>query len=195
MNSNNVGVKSLHKGIFSKFNYLKKQKPLSSSLNKSNNFKIPNEELKINQIKDNSELMDDNLENIIQKDFEETTYEDYRQLLEKKSQYLETNVRLEKNIKEIKKTKKSKFLNVYLSVQQNNKKLGELREQNSLLETEIMGLQKLFLLTIDKEKLKLEIKEKNKKNKLENIREKYKDKQIIKLDTSLATENNIVNEL
>ena len=53
----------------------------------------------------------------------------------------------------------------------------------------------MFLLTVDKEKLKLEIKEKNKKNKLENIRDKYKDKQIIKLDTSLATENNIVNEL
>ncbi len=195
INNNNPGAKSLHKGIFSKFNYLKKQKPLSSSLNKSNNFKISNEEIKINQIKDNSEFMDDNLENIIEKDFEETTYEDYRQLLEKKSQYLETNVRLEKNIKEIKKTKKSKFLNIYFSVQQNNKKLGELREQNSLLETEIIGLQKLFLLTVDKEKLKLEIKEKNKKNKLENIRDKYKDKQIIKLDTSLATENNIVNEL
>ena len=29
----------------------------------------------------------------------------------------------------------------------------------------------------------------------QNIRDKYKDKQIIKLDTSLATENNIVNEL
>ena len=58
-----------------------------------------------------------------------------------------------------------------------------------------MGLQKLFLLTIDKEKLKMEIKEKNKKNKLEDIRNKYKDKQIVKLDSSLATENNILNEL
>ena len=199
MNRNNImsNSKSLHKGVFAKFNYLKKGKPLSSSLNKIkiNNYKLPNEELKINQVKENIEDIDSNNDIIIQKDFDETTDEDYRQLLEKKSQYLETNVRLEKNIKEIKKTKKSKYLNIYLTVQQNNKRLDELREQNNLLENEIMGLQKLFLLTIDKEKLKMEIKEKNKLNKLENIRNKYKDKQEIKLDSSLATENNILNEL
>ena len=86
-------------------------------------------------------------------------------------------------------------MNIYLTVQQNNKKLEGLKEQNNLLENEIMGLQKLFLLTIDKEKLKMEIKEKNKKNKLDDIRNKYKDKQVVKLDSSLATENNILNEL
>ena len=104
-------------------------------------------------------------------------------------------MRLEKNISEIRKTKKSKMSNVYLTVQENNKKLEGLKEQNNLLENEIMGLQKLFLLTIDKEKLKMEIKEKNKKDKLENIRNKYKENQVLKSDSSLATENNILNEL
>ena len=41
----------------------------------------------------------------------------------------------------------------------------------------------------------MEIKEKNKKNKLDNIKNRYNEKQIIKLDSSLATENNILNEL
>ena len=203
MNRKNVQTsKVLHKGIFSKFNYLK-QKPHSSSLNKSlsNNSNSHLEEIKINQYKETQENTDLNLDDIIQKDFEETTDNEFIQLKEKKSQYLDTNARLAKNISEIKKTKKSKIMNIYLTVQQNNKKLEELKEQNNLLENEIMGLQKLFLLTIDKEKLKMEIKEKNKKNKLDNIKNKYKDKdkdkdkQIVKKDSSLATENNIVNEL
>ena len=108
---------------------------------------------------------------------------------------METNVRLERNIGEIKRTKKAKISNVYNTVQQNNKKLEDLKEQNNLLENEIQRLQSLFLLTIDKEKLKMEIKEKNKKNKLDNIKNRYNEKQIIKLDSSLATENNILNEL
>ena len=104
-------------------------------------------------------------------------------------------MRLEKNIREIKRTKKAKMMNVYNTVQENNKKLDALKEQNNLLENEIMRLQKLFLLTIDKEKLKMEIKEKSKKNKLENIKNKYNDKRIIKSDSSLTTENNLLNEL
>ena len=188
--------KTLHKGIFSKFNYLK-QNPLSSSTNKSqsNDPKNDIEENKINQYKENFGDNGMNPDDIIQKDFEETTDSEFRELLEKKSQYLETNMRLEKNISEIRKTKKSKMSNVYLTVQENNKKLEGLKEQNNLLENEIMGLQKLFLLTIDKEKLKMEIKEKNKKDKLENIRNKYKENQVLKSDSSLATENNILNEL
>ena len=188
--------KTLHKGIFSKFNYFK-QNPLSSSTNKSqsNDPKNDIEENKINQYKENVGDNGMNPDDIIQKDFEETTESEFRELLEKKSQYLETNMRLEKNINEIRKTKKSKMSNVYLTVQENNKKLEGLKEQNNLLENEIMGLQKLFLLTIDKEKLKMEIKEKNKKDKLENIRNKYKENQVLKSDSSLATENNILNEL
>ena len=191
-NNNLLDSKSLHKGIFSKFNYLK-HKPHSSSMNK--NYIINSEEFKINQY--NEFDSNSNMEGIIQKDFEETTDNEYRELVEKKSQYLETNLRLEKNIQEIKKTKKSKVNNVYNIVQKNKKNLDDLKEQNNLLENEIMRLQNLFLLTIDKEKLKMEIKEKNKKNKIDDIKSRYnnKDKQIIKSDSSLTTENNILNEL
>ena len=50
--------KSLHKGIFSKFNYLK-QKPNSSSLNKYPRSNI--EEYKINQYKENQEDVEANM--------------------------------------------------------------------------------------------------------------------------------------
>ena len=136
-----------------------------------------------------------NKDGIIQQEYEETTEKDFRELLDKKKQYLETNTRLEKNINEIRRTKKSKLLNVYSTVQQNIKRMEELKEQNNLLENEIMGLQKLFLLNIDKEQLKMEIKQKNKKNKLDNIRNKYKDNLTVKPDSSLTTENNLLNEL
>ena len=193
-NNNLFDSKSLHKGIFSKFNYLK-QKPHSSSLSK--NPRNNSEEYKINQYKEIQEDSDANMDGIIQKDFEETTDFEYRELIEKKSQYLETNLRLEKNIQEIKKTKKSKVNSVYNTVQQNKQNLDYIKEQNNLLENEIMRLQNLFLLTIDREKLKMSIQEQNKKNKLDIIKNKYKDKdkQIIKSDSSLTTENNLLNEL
>ena len=195
--SNNLfDSKSLHKGIFSKFNYLKK-KPYSSSLNKYPRNNI--EEYKINQNKEIQDDIETNMDGIIQKDFEETTDLEFRELIEKKSQYLETNLRLEKNIQEIKRTKKSKINSVFNTVQQNKQNLDFIKEQNNLLESEIMRLQNLFLLTIDKEKLKMEIKEKNKKAKLDNIKIKYKDKdkdkQTIKTNSSLTTENNLLNEL
>ena len=200
INTSNMNRKSveepkiLHKGIYFKFTHLKKRQN-SPLLNKNQqNY----EEIKINQYKETHES-DNNInlktDDIIQQEYEETTENEFRELLDKKKQYLETNTRLEKNINEIRRTKKSKLLNVYSTVQQNSKKLEELKEQNNLLENEIMGLQKLFLLTIDKEQLKMEIKQKNKKNKLDGIRNKYKDKQIVKSDSSLTTENNILNEL
>ena len=193
--NNLLDSKSSHKGIFSKFNYLKlSPHPSSPNRNRSNNA----EEIKMSQYKETKETHEDseiNKEDIIKQDYEETTDNEYRELIEKKSQYLETNMRLEKNIREIKRTKKAKMMNVYNTVQENNKKLDALKEQNNLLENEIMRLQKLFLLTIDKEKLKMEIKEKSKKNKLENIKNKYNDKRIIKSDSSLTTENNLLNEL
>ena len=193
---NNV-VTTSHKGIFGKFNYLK-QKPNSSiNKNKLNNINISSEEIKINNYKKTNNNID--IDSIIQKDYEETTDNEYRQLLDKKAQYLETNVRLEKNIKEIEKTKKSKLLNISYTVEENEKKLKDLKAQNDLLEQEIMNLQNLYQLTIDKEKLKLEIKEREKKNKKLTIEENNINKDYLngktKLETSLTTEKTLLNEL
>ena len=193
---NNVLTAS-HKGIFGKFNYLK-QKPNSSiNKNKLNNINISSEEIKINNYKKTNNNID--IDSIIQKDYEDTTDNEYRQLLDKKAQYLETNVRLEKNIKEIEKTKKSKLLNISFTVEENEQKLKDLKAQNDLLEQEIMNLQNLYQLTIDKEKLKLEIKEREKKNKKLTIEENNINKDSLngktKLETSLTTEKTLLNEL
>ena len=199
LNSNNS--KKNYKGIFGKFNYLK----LNSHPTMNNKIKLS----KINDNSSNFEEMENNrykhdndIESIIQKDYEDTTDTEYRILLDKKSQYLETNVRLEKNIREIEKTKKSKFLGISYTVQENEKKLNELKAQNDLLEQEIMNLQQLLQLTIDKEKLKIEIQndKKNKKIIIEDsnaIKEQTNKKQDIpnKLETALGNENKIKKKM
>ena len=193
-NNNLNNLKNSYKGIFGKYNFLK-QKPFSSINNKYKLSKINiSEEIKNNKYKKTN----DDIDIIIQKDYEDTTDNEYRELLDKKSQYLETNIRLEKNIKEIEKTKKSKLLNISYTVKENEQKLKELKEQNNLLEQEIVNLQNLYQLTIDKEILKKEIKEKEKKDKKiieennnkENILEKS-----LKLEASLNDKKNLVNEL
>ena len=195
-NLDNNNLKISYKGIFGKFKYLK-QKPYSSMNNyKLSKINISSEEIKNNKSKKENDSVDSDI--ILAKDYEDTTDNEYRELLNKKSQYLEANIRLEKNIKEIEKTKKSKLLNISYTVKENEQKLKELKEQNNLLEQEIINLQNLYQLTIDKEMLKKEIKEKEKKNKKILIDENNKEKPIntsLKLETSLSVENNILNEL
>ena len=173
------------KGIFGNNNYLK-QKPYSSMNNKYKIFKIniSSEEKKTDK------YLDINI--IIENDFKNTTDSDYRQLLDKKAQYLETNMRLENSIKEIERTKKSKILNISLAIQENEKRLKELKLQNDLLEQEIINLENLYQLTIDKERLKKEIK--MNKNIVIEENNKKKQKSPIKLETSLTNENIILNE-
>ena len=195
-NLDNNNLKISYKGIFGKFKYLK-QKPYSSMNNyKLSKINISSEEIKNNKSKKENDSVDSDI--ILAKDYEDTTDNEYRELLNKKSQYLEANIRLEKNIKEIEKSKKSKLLNISYTVKENEQKLKELKEQNNLLEQEIINLQNLYQLTIDKEMLKKEIKEKEKKNKKILIDENNKEKPIntsLKLETSLSVENNILNEL
>ena len=184
---NKIGNNLKSKGIFGKYNYLK-TKPYSSMKHKYklSKISISSEEKKIDKISD--------INIIIEKDYENTTDSDYRQLLDKKSQYLETNMRLEKNIKEIERTKKTKLLSISYTIQENEKRLKELKLQNELLEQEIVNLQNLYQLTIDKERLKKEINT-NKKIIIEESNKERQKLSPIKLETSLATENVILNEL
>ena len=182
--------KDNYKGIFGKFNYLKQKQ----NQNSPQKYKLKKINISSEEIKNNKNI---DIDIIIQKDYVDTTDNDYRILLDKKSQYLETNVRLERNIKEIERTKKSKLLNISYTIQENEKKLKELKLQNDLLEQEIINLQNLFQLTIDKVKIKKELKDK-KNNKKIIIEENNNEKQITnqnKLETSLTTEKNILNEL
>jgi hypothetical protein len=151
-NNNLFDSKSLHKGIFSKFNYLK-QKPHSSSLSK--NPRNNSEEYKINQYKEIQEDSDANMDGIIKKDFEETTDLEYRELIEKKSQYLETNLRLEKNIQEIKK----RHLKIF-------------KPQNIEMNNSIQKIKLNFIKKISNDKKK----EKTDSHKTYNIHDLFKEK-------------------
>ena len=102
----------------------------------------------------------------------------------KTDKYLDTNIIIEK----------SKILNISFTVQENEKRLKELKLQNDLLEQEIINLENLYQLTIDKERLKKEIKM-NKNIVIEENNKKKQKLSPIKLETSLATENIILNEL
>ena len=147
------------KGIFSKFSFLK-QKP-STSENRNNN------RININEEKSSEDI----IEKIIQKDYEDTTDEDYRELLDKKAQYLETNSRLEENIKNLQRTVNKKYSSVEELVQGNSNQLDILKSKNEILEKEIDNLNKVYKLTLEQQKIKCELKQKNKIGK-ENKKQK-----------------------
>ena len=170
------------KGIFGKFSFLKNKPSTSESKNYKN---INNKEEK---------LSDENIENIIQKDYNDITDADYRQLLEKKTQYLETNTRLGENIKNIKKTNNKKYDSVYLMVQDNNNRLDLLKSRNELLKKEINNLNTVYQLTIEQEKIKYELKQKEKEINQEKKDENHVEI-INKIHSSSVTEKEIINNL
>ena len=167
------------KGVFAKFSFLK-QKPNTS------------ESKAIKKIINNSaeNIPEEIKENIIEKDYNDTTDEDYRQLLDKKRQYLETNTRLEENIKKIQKTLNQKYNSVADVVQENTNRLDLLESRNELLQKEINNLTTVYQLTIEQERIKYELKQK------ENKIEKEKNNKIVnQFDTSSVTEKTILNAL
>ena len=139
-----------------------------------------------NNIKFNKEL-----NNILLSDYNEISDSDYRELLSKKEQYLESNLRLEKNIIEIKRTKSKKISHIINFMKQNEKNLENIKLHNSLIEKEINNLCKVFQLTVEQAKIKSELDQKkkskiklklknetvkNEENKLENKLIKSSDK-------------------
>jgi hypothetical protein len=165
------------KGVLAKYSFLK-QKPSTSESKVNKNMDDNNEQALLKEIKDN----------IIEKDYNDTTDEDYRQLLDKKSQYLETNSRLEENIRKIQRTLNKKYNSIEVVVQENTNRLDLLKSRNELLEKEINNLHKVYQLTVEQEKIKYELRQKEIKIEKEN-------KNLKDLDNSSATEKVIVNAL
>lgn len=174
--------KNSPKSVFSKFSFLK-QKPNTTE---SKSIKIPNS----NNHEQN--LIEDIKENIIEKDYNDTTDEDYRQLLEKKSQYLQTGARLEENIKKVQKTLNKKYSSISDIVQENLNKLDLLKSRNELLEKEINNLHKVYQLILEKEKLKYELKQKEKEIKTEKEKER-ENKTLKDINNSSKIDKDLVN--
>ena len=191
----NISTKNkniIPKGVFAKFSFLK-QKP-NTTESRSNK---TNKNININNIKEQlteEKAKEENLENIIQKDYNDTTDADYRQLLDKKTQYLETNARLEENIRKIQRTNNKKYDSVYQVVQDNNNRLELLKARNELLTKEINNLNNVYQLTLEQEKIKFELKQKENeiKQKEKNI---GNNTTVNKLDMTNVTEKAILNEL
>ena len=140
--------KKQYQGIFNKYSSLKDNKNTNSkyvsvSLRKSLNSK---EELKV-------DLLDE-----ISNDYDTTTEDDYRDLLGRKEQFIETNSRLENNIKEIQKTSLRKLKNISRSIDDNARRLNSLQQTNELLTSEIINLEKVLELTIQHNEINNEIK-------------------------------------
>jgi hypothetical protein len=168
------------KGVFGKFSFLK-QKPNTSES------KISKTDKNINNIEE--KLSEEKVDDIIQKDYNDTTDADYRQLLDKKTQYLETNSRLEENIKKIQRTINKKYDSINQIVQENSSRLELLKSRNELLQKEINNLKSVYQLTLEQEKIKYELK------RQENEIKKDIQKSPGSVDISSATEKAILNEL
>ena len=168
------------KGVFGKFSFLK-QKPNTSES------KISKTDKNINNIEE--KLSEEKVDDIIQKDYNDTTDADYRQLLDKKTQYLETNSRLEENIKKIQRTINKKYDSINQIVQENSSRLELLKSRNELLQKEINNLKSVYQLTLEQEKIKYELK------RQENEIKKDIQKSPVSVDISSATEKAILNEL
>ena len=172
-----------HKTLFKKLNYLKMKTPgngmklklrninnLDNDM-KSNNYFISeeiNESIEINNTnsKPKQTINNQELNTILSRDYNQISDADYRELLNKKEQYLESNLRLEKNIVEIKKTKKIKLYNILKVIKENEINLENIKKQNILIEKEINNLVNVFQLTVEQVKLKNEIHHSNNKKKL-----------------------------
>ena len=148
------------KGVFAKFQYLKSGNRNKLKLGRYN-FSSGVEEIKSDN--NNKETQKNDL---IEKDYEEINEEDYKELLEKKEQYITINSRLENDVKNVARTKNSKYLSFEKIVNDNEKQLQDLKSQNKLLQEEISNLEKVYVLTVEQEKLKQKINSQNRKKKL-----------------------------
>ena len=174
-----------YKTLFRKLNYLKLKSPLSGSIklkltdiNNSENYSKSNKNAISEEVYDNNNnyssekniksspnnIIENNnellLDNILTKDYNEISDKDYRELLNKKDQYLQQNLRLEKNIEDIQKTKNKKLQTVLNVIEENYNNLENLKNTNDLLKKEIQNLKNVQMLRYEQAKLESEIQPK-----------------------------------
>ena len=150
--SGNFNYNLEYKTLFRKLNYLKLKSPsnngsLKLKLNNINN-------LISEEIKETPEII---LENILSKDYNQISNSEYRELLVKKEQYLQQNLRLEKNIDDIQKTKNKKLEKVALIIEENYENLINIKNRNNILKKEIQNLLNVQNLKYEQAKLQSEL--------------------------------------
>ena len=150
--SRNFNYNLEYKTLFRKLNYLKLKSPLNNGSLKLKLNNINN--LISEEIKETPEII---LENILSKDYNQISNSEYRELLVKKEQYLQQNLRLEKNIDDIQKTKNKKLEKVALIIEENYENLINIKNRNNILKKEIQNLLNVQNLKYEQAKLQSEL--------------------------------------
>lgn len=188
MKTNNSGNDLEKVTLFKKLNYLKLNSPIHNmklrlknisnieNKSKGNNYfiseeindSIGNNYNSNNQIQvspNNKKISDEDLNSILTGDYNQVSDADYRELLDKKDQYLDSNMRLDKNIDNLRKTKNKKFAYILKIIKENDQNLQNIKMQNYLIEREINKLNNIYQLTHEQIKLENEVNKKQKKPK------------------------------
>ena len=136
---------------------------LNMGNNKNNNENINNDNLQLEKL-----LQDESIYNLISEN-------DYRELINKKQEYIETSMRLEKTIESFIKTENSKYSRVSKAIKEKLVQLKLVKEKNKLIQEEVNNLENIYQLSLEKESIKKEIKQKMTIKKNKNILEKTEE--------------------
>ena len=128
--------------------------------NKNNNDKINSENMQLGKL-----IEDENIFNSI-------TENQYRELISKKEEYIETSFRLEKTIESFKKTENSKYSKISKAINDKIVQLKLVKEKNKLIKDEVSNLENIYKLSLEKENIKKEIKRKMNIKLIKNIGKK-----------------------
>ena len=164
--------KRQYQGIFSRYSLLKDNNSKSKIVNNISDLK--------------NDINDNNLSN----DYNNTSENDYRELLGKKEQLIEINSRLESKIKEISKNVMFKVKNISRTVNDNSIRLDNLKQKNELINNEIINLEKVYELSIQQYEIKERI-QKNESKFMTLQKQKINDF----YDNIYNTNDNILKEL
>ena len=175
-NNNNTEEKKVNqnKNIYAIFSLLNSKANNNNNnknngkINKNNYDYLQNENLEIEKL-----LEDDTIYNLISEN-------EYRELLNKKEEYIETSLRLDKTIENFIKTENSKYTRINKAIKDKLVQLRLSKEKNKLTKDEVNNLENIYQLLLEKENIKKEINQKmNFKQNKNNIIEKPKENNII----------------
>ena len=152
-----------------------------------------------NKQNSNKESNDDN-ENLIKLTenkniFNDFTDLEYRELLNKKEEYLETNMRLDNNIKNFAKTKNSKLNKITKSLKVKEAQLKIIKEKNQLVQAEVNNLENIYQLSLEKEKIRKEIEKKMNKNKRKENMNSHNSPDILRKNKTIEKNLNIIDKI
>ena len=161
---------------------------LNNMINKNNENKNINENPANDNMQIEKLLKDENIYNSL-------TENQYRELLSKKEEYVETSIRLEKTIQSFVKTENTKYTRISKAIKEKLVQLKLVKEKNKLIQDELKNLDNIYQLSLEKEKIKKEINKKViikiNKNITPKIEEKsIQDKNYINVNANKKVEKN-----